>query len=103
MDRDIVNIFKNLIDIQYKLLENVKNKTNEIISCKNRDISIIEYYLDVLLNMDLIEAEDVFNKLCSYYETVDYDNAMEYFKIYDEFNNRKDISLVKKRTKENSF
>ena len=46
--------------------------------------NFIEYYLDILLNMNIKEAESEFYKLCSYYENVNYENALEYYKIYCE-------------------
>ncbi len=95
---NLINSFNELTVMEKQLLSDIRHIITSIINFKCMDISIIEYYLDILLNMNIRESESVFIELCDYYKGVNFDNAMEYYKIYYEmYDSEKILKKIKDR------
>lgn len=81
---DIVNIISSFIDNLKSYLPALEMEVNEIITAEEKDVKIIERYLDSTLSLAAHGiGEDLFIKLLEYYKTIDPEGALFYWNEYD--------------------
>ena len=81
---DMEEFLDHSIKIEQTALDMIDKEVDRIIENNITDISIIEYLLDMLLGLILVDSSGVFNKLNDYYERVNKEYSLEYKLIYKE-------------------
>ena len=77
-----------VIELEKKNYKKVVARINRIIKNNIKDISVIEQTLDLLLSFSFINVEDEFNRLNSYYESINKEYSDQYKLIYKEHKSR---------------
>ena len=84
--KDLKALIFESFNLERFLLQQLKDEVNYIIDNNVKDRQHIEKILDQLLNIQFVDTSEEFYNLCSYYETLDKENALTYKKIYSEYN-----------------
>lgn len=81
---EIHKLIDEIINMQKELFYSIKPIVINIIKSRSKDTIIIEKYLDILLNMHIEEAHELFFVLCDYYSTFDKESSEFYLNEYKE-------------------
>lgn len=82
MNKEIFKMVKDLNNLYEVNYNYIKVLVLDLINNNNKDIKLIEYYLDTLLNIPTEKSYKLYIKLCNYYKNVNKDNAEFYIKEY---------------------
>ena len=96
MDDNIFRLAKELSKLYELSYNQIAPHVEEIIISKNKDIKLIESYLDKLLNIPTDKAYNLLAKLCNYCKDIDPETAKFYIDEYEELY---EIKKTKKRKK----
>ena len=81
---DIVNIIRSFNEKLQSYLPALEIEVNKIITTAEKDVNIIEGYLDTTLSLTAHGVGvDLFIKLLEYYKTIDSEGALFYWNEYD--------------------
>ncbi len=95
MDKELLELFKQVIIDSDKECKRLSNLVDDIIENNIMSESIISNVFDSLLSLVFIDDNkiNIFHKLSSYCRTFDKSLADDYDKILDEFMSEDDLSL----------
>ena len=82
MNSEIFDKWQQLDRKMREFIELITPSINNVIEHKIVEPKIIEYYLDILLDFRTEESVELFVRLCSYYETISYENAEFYWNLF---------------------
>ena len=81
---EIKQLAKTLYDLWKQNYQLVEPIVLDIINSRSKSSSLIESYLDDLLNIPTDESYELFKKLCAYYSTIDKEGADFYLNTWNE-------------------
>ena len=94
---NIIRIAKELRKLYDESYNIYKSIVDNIINNQIKDINLIENTLDNILGIYTDKGFNLFVKLCTYYETVNKENAMFYFNFLKEEREEEYKIYVKKK------
>ena len=88
----LMNCWEEMYNLCYPEVE-------RIIKCQIKDINVIEYTLDMALDIYTNKGFDLFIKLLLYYKDINYQNAKDYLEILKNDRSEEYDDFVKKLVK----
>ena len=82
---NLIDTIKNYLILEKSYIAFLSDEVEYIIEDRVTNYNEIELLLDRIMSLMSPEKEVLFNRLCNYYENINKEYALEYRKIYKEF------------------